>query len=145
MTVIENVKKGALSLGACRRVEGVSSVAEAICLLLSAQGREFALKTGYPGIEVWRSCSDRIRETSEVFLDRGDVAVANRDSIIVGETNARIVLDNTASLYHIVVMHGAKAEIETGNYAVITVTNIGGEVKIINDGTAVINMEEIKL
>lgn len=142
MTGIEDIKKSALELGACNKVESINSIKDAIDLLMTPQGREFAIKTGFPSIELWRTTANHILLPDCVFLDEDKQGVDESDVVIVGESNVSIIANKPISLYHIIAMHGAKVEINASNYAVVTVTSINSTVKIINDGTAKVDVEQ---
>ena len=58
--------------------------------------------------------------------------------ILSGSTKAVLSYSGTDQKHIVVLMYGAWAEIRAGNYAVVFVTNAGGEVEIVNDGTALI-------
>ena len=57
---------------------------------------------------------------------------------LVGNTCARLSFSGPERLHRVVLMHGARARIEAGNYAVVSVMNRGGEVEIVKDDTAII-------
>ena len=142
MTVINDIKKSALALGACGKVESINSIEEAVKLLMTPQGREFALKTGFPTPETWREHAHRAKEIHEVYLDLKNVLVINQDCVCVGDSAISVELDNPDKLYHVIAMHGAEVEINASNYAVVTVTSINATVRITNDGTAKVTVEQ---
>ena len=49
-----------------------------------------------------------------------------------------LIGQGTIAGHRVVLMHGARARIEAGNYAVVSVMNRGGEVEIVKDDTAII-------
>ncbi|MBD5319356.1 MAG: hypothetical protein HDS07_00420 [Bacteroides sp.] len=142
MIKIDDIKAMAYTLGACNKVESINSIADAVGLLLTPQGREFALKTGFPSIELWRTTANHILLPDCVFLDEDKRGVDESDVVIVGESSVSIVADKPIKLYHIIAMHGAEVEINASNYAVVTVTSINATVRITNDGTAKVTVEQ---
>lgn len=139
---IDYIKKSALELGACNKVESINSISDFVALLMTPQGREFALKTGFPSIELWRTTANHILLPDCVFLDEDKQGVDEPKVVIVGESQVSIIANKPINLYHIIAMHGAEVEIKASNYAVVTVTNINSTVKIHNDGTASVIVEQ---
>ena len=155
MTGIDDIKAMALASGACNKVLGITSIKEAVELLMTPQGREFALKTGFPTLRVWSSNKDALKDWNKqsanplydfqsklVAINEPSCRGNNIDMIIVGDTKCTSNFSNPYRLYHLIVMHGAEVEIYASNYAVVTVTNIGAIVKIHNDGTAHVTVEQ---
>lgn len=155
MTEINDIKETAFNLGACDKVESINSINDAVELLLTPQGREFALKTGYPSIDVWRANKEKLNDwkknnSNPLYDSQSKIAVIdespcrgnNLDMIVVGNTKYTAIFDNPYRLYHIIAMHGAKVEIKASNYVVVTVTNINAETIIHNDGTAHVVVEQ---
>lgn len=142
MIAIDYIKEMALNLGACDKVESINSISDAIDLLLTPQGREFALKTGFPSLELWRTIANHILLPDCVFLDDDKVRVCDSNLVVVGESLVSIIADKPVYLYHVIAMHGAKVEVYASNYAVVTVTNINAETIIHNDGTAHVMVEQ---
>ncbi len=114
MTGINDIKKSALALGACDKINDVRTIADAINLLQTPQGREFALKTGFPTLKEWRSVADRI-DMVDVFVDCREAEVADCDFIAVGNSQVKASFSDPNQLYHIIAMHGADIEIEANN------------------------------
>lgn len=142
MKGIENIKKRALEIGACTKVKSLESIKSAVELLLTPQGREFAMKTGFPSLDTWRANKDHIADLPEVFLDIEKGEAVNQDCVCIGDSDVSVELNNTARLYHIIAMHGASVEINASDYAVVTVNEIGSKIKIKNDGTAIVTVEQ---
>ena len=135
---LQQIINSARGRGACEAVEGMITFRDAIGLLLSPQGREFALLTGFPWISTWRENASEIDRFGEIYLDCGRC----RAVMAVGDTPMEITLHGTARLYHIMAMHGAHVALHAGNHAVVTVTEAGGTIEIHNDGTAAITIEK---
>lgn len=142
MTGINEIKAMALAYGACDMVEAISSIKEAVALLMTPQGREFTLKTGFPTLEVWRNNANQAKEIQEIYLDLKNVLVINHDCVCIGDSIISVEIDNPDKLYHVIAMHDARVEIHASNYAVVTVTNINANVTIVNDGTAKVTVDQ---
>lgn len=142
MKGIDNIKRSAAELGACRKLDPVEYVGDAIALLMTPQGREFALKTGFPDLQVWRANREAARDAIGVYLDTHNVFASNHDVVAVGDSVVSLEVSGTQRLYHVLAMHGAQVEINASDYAVVTITNIGATVRIHNDGTAKVTVEQ---
>ena len=142
MTGNNDIRRLAIALGACDKVESIKSVSDAVDLLMTPQGREFALKTGFPTLEVWRANVEKVNATPRVFLDTLNVNVGNHNCVAIGNTKLHVNLNGVDQLYHVIAMHGAEVEINASNYAVVTVTSIKATVRITNDGTAKVTVEQ---
>ncbi len=143
MTGINDIKKSALALGACDKINGVHSIRDAMSLLMTPQGREFTLKTGYPSLETWRSVADQIWMV-DVLVDCGEADASDCDFIAVGKSRVKASFSEPKQLYHIIAMHGADIEIEANNYAVVLVTSINSTVAVKNDSTAIVTVEQFE-
>ena len=144
MTGIDDRKKAALSLGACNKVESVSSISEALALLMTPQGREFAVKTGFPSLEMWREQSVIIDRIPHVLLDAPKCVVNGQDLIVIGNTEVVATYNEPDKLHHIIAMHGAKVTVVANNYAVVTVSSYDAEIEFEGDDTALIYTEDNK-
>lgn len=149
MTGINDIKEKALELGACDKVISITSISDAVKLLLTPQGREFALKTGFPTYEACRKVWDELPEDEDTqingihfLVDSVKTILHNEDCIAVGISNLLVDFNRPDRLHHVIAMHGAKVEVHASNYAVVTVTNIGSTVRISNDGTAHVIVEQ---
>lgn len=143
MIGINDIKTDARRLGACGMINGLASIREAVNLLMTPQGREFALKTGFPSLEIWRNNMEEISSFADVLLDKGNCSVSNCDFVAVGDSDVNASFSGVGQLYHVVAMHGAKVRVKASNYAVITVTSVSSSVEISNeDNTAFINIEQ---
>ena len=149
MTGIEEIKKSALALGACGKVESINSIEEAVKLLMTPQGREFAVKTGFPTLDTWQEVWDKMPEDEEprisgvyILVDSVKAILHNEDCIVVGKSKLSVDFNKPDKLHYIIAMHGATVEINASNYAVVTVSSINATVKINNDGTAIVTVEQ---
>jgi hypothetical protein len=139
---IENIKDKALNIGACDKIGKVSDYKSLVNLFFSPQGREFCEQHNYPSLAMFREISNKVKPY-RVFVDADRIEVYNEPYIaLVGDTHAKIKIHGVDCLYHIVLMHGATAEIEVSHYAVVQIMNIsGGEVAIHNDKTTKVHYE----
>ncbi len=138
---IEKIMNDAISLNACRKVLEIDSMEKAIFILLSPQGREFALRTGFPDVKTFRDNIEEVSKVDGVFVDQSG-NILNHDCVAVGESHVEVWAEGAEKLIHVMAMHGAKVTLYANDYAVCTITEVnGGTVEIINDGTAVINIE----
>ncbi len=143
MIGINDIKKSALALGACKKINDVRTVGDAINLLQTPQGLEFALKTGFPSLEMWRETACCVYLPEIVLLDmEEDNSCENDDCIIVGDTTLIASYNKPDKLHHIIAMHGSTVEINASNYAVVSVTSINSTVTVKNDGTAIVTVEQ---
>lgn len=126
---------------ACGKADGITDIRNAVDTLLSPQGREFAMNTGYPTLDALRSVADEIKDDARVFVDRGKVYTDSYDSIAAGNTELTIDASGTERLYHVIAMHGAKVNVNASRYAVVSVTAVDAEVVIDSDGTAYVSEE----
>ena len=86
------------------------SVIEVLDKLLSIQGREFLLLSGFPSLEVFRKYKELIPDGYPVFVDVGEVELSDAPNLIlVGDTTARLSYRH-AQAYQLTAVHGAKAE-----------------------------------
>ena len=149
MTGIDDIKAMALAYGACNKVLGITSIKEAVELLMTPQGREFAVKNGFPTLDTWQEVWDKMPEDEEprlsgiyILVDSVKAILHNEDCIVVGKSTLSVEFNKPDKLHYIIAMHGATVEIKASNYAVVTVTSINATVRIINDGTAKVTVEQ---
>lgn len=142
MNHIDNIKTEALGIGACAKIGDVADYESLVNLFFSPQGREFCRNNNYPSLEVFRKIKEGVRPY-RVFVDAGDIEVYNEPYIaLVGDTHAKIKIRGVESLYHILLMHGATADVSARHYAVVSIENIsGGDVAIDNDKTTKVHYE----
>lgn len=139
---IEKILNTASRYNACDVISGIDNMEDAISTLLSPQGREFALNTGYPNIETFRENIEAGSKIPGVFIDSGKTLASNIDCVAVGDTDLTASFSGTDRLYHVIAMYGANVRVDARKYAVVTVTEIGGKAGITGDGTAAINIEK---
>lgn len=139
---IEKILETAQRYKACEKTGDITDMPSAIATLLSPQGREFALNTGYPSLATFRENAEAVGKVRGVFIDSDRCLASNMDCVAVGNTNLTVSLNGTDKLYHIIAMHGAHVTIDARNYATVTLTKVGGSVSVTGDGTAAITIEK---
>lgn len=141
---MEEILKTLHRLNACDVSSQITDIKTAIGVLLTPQGREFALNTNYPTLAAFRENTAILADMDNVYVDSGTVITDNHNVVAVGNSDVTLYAIGTDALYHVMAMHGANVKIDARNYAVVTATSIGGNIEYTNDGTAVIVMEEKK-
>lgn len=142
MTGIDSIRRLALALGACDKVESIKSVSDAVDLLMTPQGREFALKSGYPTLPVWEANEMEAAATGKVLINAGLVVSSEPDIVVVGNSSVKYLADSPNHLHHVIAMHGARVIVDARNYAVVSVAAIDATVEVSNDGTARVTVEQ---
>ncbi len=138
---LEDIRRSALESGACALIRNAASVRQAVSMLLTPQGREFALKTGFPSLALWRRHKENLG-MEDVLIDCGQAIAEDCDFIAVGDSRIMASFSGPARLHHVVAMHGAEVEIHASNYAVVTVTAVNASVIVHDDPTAIVTVEE---
>lgn len=123
-------------LGACRLLHGNENKEDLMRLLLTPQGTEFCTKNNFPSMDQLQWFRGEKAESMGIYIDT-DTELTNPAKVFLAGSKAVLHFD-TIGRYNVILMHGAKAEIHAGNYAVVFVKNAGGEVKIDKDDTALI-------
>lgn len=125
-----SIKKEAVAFNVCAMFKGTETPDELMRLFLSVQGLEFCVKNRFPTLEMWRSGYKEIASKYNIFIDAGDIRIANQPKVVlIGDTQAELVYDNSLQRHEVVVMHGAKAKIKASGYAVVFVTSADGEIE----------------
>lgn len=129
MDRLANIKNEALNIGACCKIDDVDNYTHLAELFFSAQGREFCQRNNFPTLEQFKQVKEEILPYN-IFIDKGDIEISNTHKIaLIGSTHAKIKARGVDSVHLIILMHGATADIEVTNYAVVKIVNIsGGEV-----------------
>ena len=134
---VNDIIKKAISLGACNE-SGKASDWKSLCwLFFSPQGREFCEESNFPSLKMFQGMKRDVYKYG-VYVDSGDISLFNQSNIgVIGDTYANIIINDNTKVHKIMLMHGGKAIINIGNYAVALIVNVGDcEVNVINDGTA---------
>lgn len=116
---------------ACCMFKGTEDIEQVVRLFTSPQGVEFCQRYNFPDIQTLRKFKQYDVDRFGVFIDAGGIALNNvRRVVLVGDTHATITCGNTWR-YEIIMMHGAKAEVNASGWAVVSITNkTGCEVKV---------------
>ena len=136
---INDIMHEAIDLGACDKTSTVSSWKTLAWLFFTPQGMEFCEKNNFPTLEMFRNMDEEIASNS-IFVDAGEVQRNNDSAIaLIGDTDARLVFDDSTKVHKVIVMHGARVFIVARNYAVVKLVNIGdNKVSISKDSSSVI-------
>lgn len=126
----KSIKKEATAFNVCAMFKGTETPDELMRLFLSVQGLEFCVKNRFPTLEMWRSGYKEIAAKYNIFIDAGDIRIINQSKVVlIGDTQAELIYDNSLNRHEVVVMHRAKAKIKASGYAVVFVTNVDGEIE----------------
>lgn len=139
---MEELKKYLNRYGACDLKDEVDSLESAIRMMFTPQGREFCIKTGFPTLDFLRKHKERLNAIHGVYIDTGLVRAHDEHEVLVaGDSAVTFFADKPDALYKVISMHGAPAYIRASGYAVVTGTDINGDIMYQNDGTAQITIE----
>lgn len=78
---------------------------------------------------------DGVISSLGVFVDK-DCNATNENVALVGDSQSELHFSSIDKPYKVILMHGAKAKIYAGMYAVVKIENISGDYEVFNDGTA---------
>lgn len=138
MMTAKDIKQMALECGACDLIRGAESIADLVALMRTPQGREFCKKHRFPTLEMLRQHKEELVSLN-VHVDASEIAVKNVDDIIVaGDTRLYAKYDSADRPFHVMVMHGATADVMSYNYSVCEVTDIDGKVDAFEEGYSII-------
>ena len=125
----EEIKTIALKIGACDLIVRANSIAELGSLMGTPQGREFCKNHGFPTLDMLRQHRDELASMN-IYVDAGNIDIEDVDNLVVaGNTNATVRTRRTYKPYHVMVMHGARANVTAYGYSVCQIINIGGNVE----------------
>lgn len=133
---VNDILNEAVKLGACEASGKATDWKSLAWLFFSPQGVEFCKKHNYPSLDVFRQM-DRGISSLGVYVDNAHNAT-NEDIALVGDRESELRFSGTGKPYKVILMHGAKAKIYAGMYAVVKIENISGEYEVFNDGTATV-------
>ncbi|MDR3246072.1 MAG: hypothetical protein LBT50_06520 [Prevotellaceae bacterium] len=103
-------------------------------LFFTPQGIEFCTKHNLPTIDTLRLFRGMQAARGGFYIDAPAKLKNPGNVALFGKTVAELEYDDTGVYHQVIVMHGAKAKITASGYAVVFVTNAGGEVEtVIND------------
>ena len=135
---VNDILNDAIKLGACQESSKVSDWKSLAWLFFSPQGVEFCKKHNYPSLEAFKQMNDTISSLG-VYVNTA-VKLTNTNTALIGENQSELHFSGTEKPYKVILMHGAKAKIYAGMYAVVKIENISGDCEIYNDGTATIKL-----
>lgn len=133
---VKDILNDAIKLGACGESGKATDWKSLAWLFFSPQGREFCKKYNYPSLETFRAMDGAITSHG-VYVDRS-CEITNRDVALIGGSVSDLYYTGTKKPYKVILMHGAKARIHVGMYAVVRIDNISGDYEVFNDGTATV-------
>lgn len=133
---VKDIMVEAHALGACAKSQKATDWKSLAWLFFSPQGREFCAKHNYPAIDAFREMKDSVASHG-VFVE-SPVERTNEDVALIGAGDSVLRFKGTDRPYKVILMHGAKAKIYAGTYAVVKVENISGDYEVFNDGTATV-------
>ena len=135
MIEVKDIVKSANELGACKISRAMTDWQSAVRVMFSPQGREFCTDYKFPTAQQFRAMPDL--QALGVYVDKGEITIASQgNACIVGDTLATVHITDNTKVHHIIVMHGAKAEIFADNYAVVDVVLIGGNAMVVSKNNA---------
>ena len=133
---VNDILNDAIKLGACQESSKASDWKSLAWLFFSPQGVEFCKKHNYPSLEAFKQMNDTISSLG-VYVNTA-VKLTNTNTALIGENQSELHFSGTEKPYKVILMHGAKAKIYAGMYAVVKIENISGDCEIYNDGTATV-------
>lgn len=119
----EGDKKTAAAMKSCTIWDDVETVEDVYKLLFKPRALEVMMPYKFPSLETMRDykASTVPMEENGIYVDSGNVEIeASRRVLLAGETFAKIRARDRG-LTEVVIMHGARAEVEAGGYAVVAV------------------------
>lgn len=125
----QQILQQAKKYGVCSMFTGKETTSELMKLIFTPQGIEFCTKYNFPDINTFRQYKGSEAEQNGIYIDTDATRRNVEYVLIVGDTNAKLTYDDPTKSYHVILMHGAQAKIKASNYAVVFVTNKGGEVE----------------
>lgn len=134
---VKDIINKAIEMGACGNSGKASDWKSLAWLFFSPQGVEFCKRHNYPSVDVFRGMRDCGVAKYGVHVEER-VELTNEDAALIGEGKSVLRFVGAERPYKVILMHGAKARIHVGMYAVVRIENISGEYEVFNDGTATI-------
>jgi hypothetical protein len=136
MTKEEQIYKEAKRLKSCALMKGTENANELMELFFTPQGTEFCAKFNTPSLEAFRRFRGLDATRGGFYIDT-PVKAKNlpRVALIGSKTVAELEFTETEG-FTVVLMHGAKANITASGYAVVFITNAGGEVCAVQKNNA---------
>lgn len=138
---MEELKKYLNGLGACSLKGDVDSLESAVRMMFTPQGREFCIKTGFPTLDFLRKHKDKLVSNRTMLIDMMSKAIDEHEICAAGDSVVTLYADKPDAIYKAIALHGATIIVRASRYAVVTATEIGGEIYVVNDGTAKVTIE----
>lgn len=128
MIDIKNAYGQAKKFKSCEKFTGNEDDSNITDLMFSPQGIEFCTKNNTPTLDIFVEHKSRTSklEKKGLFINAGEVDLHNVPNIwLVGDTKAKITINDKDVSHQIILMHGATAEIYADNFAVVFVYGEG--------------------
>lgn len=136
MMDVSKIHEEARKLGSCDFLTGVEDFVELSEMLFTPQGTEFCKKFKFPSMELLKEYKGSQAESKGIYINTPLVGKNISKVALFGlEAIAELEFNRTEG-FRIIVMHGAKVTIKASGYAVVFVTNAGGEVNFETSGNA---------
>lgn len=120
-TVIKQIFAQAKLLGCCPLFKGTEDLQGIIRLFTTTQGLEFCMKHHFPNIATLRLFKPYNVERYGIYIDAGAITLNNPTrAILIGRTSATINC-STLECHEIVLLHGARANVNATKWAVVFV------------------------
>lgn len=114
---VDAIRAMALQTGACKKINRIQD---------------------FPAVEVFRENQSNLQGL-EIYVDAGDITLKGKEYVcLVGDTKATIEASRPQFTHTIILMHGARAQINAKDYAVLNIVNISGEYSVNKDGTVIV-------
>lgn len=139
---MDELKKYLNGLGACSLKGEVDSLDSAVRMMFTPQGREFCVKTGFPTLDFLRKHKDELVSNRAMLIDMIAKAIDEHEICAAGDSAVTLYADKPDAIYKAIAMHGARIIVRASRYAVVTATEVGGKIFVINDGTAKVTIEK---
>ena len=120
-SVIKNIYAQAKLLGCCPLFKGTEDLQGIIRLFTTTQGLEFCMTHHFPNIATLRLFKKHNVERYGIYIDAGAITLNNpKRAILIGRTSATINCSEIER-HEIVLLHGARANINASKWSVVFV------------------------
>jgi hypothetical protein len=136
MTKEQQIYIEANDAGQCGLLKGSENTDELMRLFFTPRGIEFCQEHNIPSLAAFRRFKGAQATRGGVYIDT-PVKAANLPCVaLVGEETVAELEYTETKGFKVILMHGAKARITASGYAVVFITNISGEIEIIQKDKA---------
>ena len=105
----------------CNMFKGTEDLRELADLIFTPQGIEFVINNRFPDLNTFRRFKPYKPERYGIYIDCGQISLnEQRRVLLVGKTSATLNYKATEGS-NVYLMHGAKASVVAGGYAVVKV------------------------